>query len=420
MKRLIALFAGFALLASSQAFAAGYEKSIPWGGRSAGMGGIATPYISGSQALFFNPAGLVSDRVGHDVSFNISPVWSQFKGPINNGNDQASSEKKMLTPFGLMYGATLNEKLGFGIGGYVSGGSYANYENVEYSGVASSPTVKSDLQVTELAAGAGYRITSDLKVGAAVRLVSAKADFQFINRAGATTIYNPQVKDLKDDNNLAFKLGAQYKLGEKTSLGLTYRSQVRFEAEGKFGGNVITNSATLPIDETDAKAHTIFPQQIALGVMHQYNENWRSAAELVWTEYSKVDKVQVEGTMTRSGGTAIAGGADPVIQQRWSDQWNLRLGGEYVGYSYPIRFGYVYTTTVTAPEWARAAFLPPGPAHTLTLGTGKAIGESFQIDGGLEYTTGKADVGSGNSVDIRPGKYEVTAYGAHVGVSYLF
>jgi len=104
-------------------WASGYEKSIVWGGRSAGLAGIATPYMQGSQALYFNPAGLVSDKVGQDVSLNLSPTWSQFKGPINDSSAQSTSDRKMLVPFGAMYGMTVNENLGFGVGVYVSGGS---------------------------------------------------------------------------------------------------------------------------------------------------------------------------------------------------------------------------------------------------------------------------------------------------------
>src|SRR5690554_2535709 len=104
--KLIALAAVSVPFMAGEAIGGGYEKSIMWGGRTAGVAGIATPYIMGSQALYFNPAGLVSENVGQDISFNISPTWSQFKGPINNTNDQVTSERQLTTPFGVIYGAT--------------------------------------------------------------------------------------------------------------------------------------------------------------------------------------------------------------------------------------------------------------------------------------------------------------------------
>ncbi len=415
MKRLLVLSAGFAIMASSQVFAAGYEKSIPWGGRSAGMGGIATPYISGSQALFFNPAGLVSENVGQDISFNISPTSSQFSGPIVSANTTMDSESKILTPLGLIYGATLNDKLGFGVGGYISGGSYANYENATFS--TGTANVKTDLQVAEVAAGVGYRLTPDLKVGLAVRYVQAKANFSVVQRLAAAPTYfvNADFKDLEDSNFGAFKLGAQYKINESTSLGLSYRSKVDLEAKGKVSGTAYLPGGmggTMALTESDASAKTTFPQQVSLGAMHKISDSWNAAAELVWTEYSVVDRVEI--------GATILGNAAGDLQQRWSNQWNLRLGGEYLGYDHPIRFGYVYTNTVTAPEWARASFTPAGPAHTFTLGSNYKVADNIELDGGFEYTTVSADIGSGNSIDILAGEYSATAYAAHLGLTYSF
>jgi hypothetical protein len=72
---------GFTGLMGTSANAAGFEKSIVWGGRSSGVAGIATPYIQGADALYFNPAGLAGDKEGQTLSFNISPTQSSFKGP---------------------------------------------------------------------------------------------------------------------------------------------------------------------------------------------------------------------------------------------------------------------------------------------------------------------------------------------------
>src|SRR4051812_13441628 len=125
IQRILLGWTGLSLLVSSQLFAAGFEKSISWGGQTSGVAGIGSPYIQGSQALFFNPAGLASDRVGQDVSFNISPTSPTFTGPINNANYVETSQNTIITPFGLIYGNTLTEHLGIGIGAFVSGGSKA-------------------------------------------------------------------------------------------------------------------------------------------------------------------------------------------------------------------------------------------------------------------------------------------------------
>ncbi len=391
-----------------------YEKSIMWGGRSAGVAGIATPYIQGSTAVYFNPAGLVGDRVGHDVAFNISPVSSQYKGPIAANDTQETSKSQLTTPLGLTYSYQPNDTMGFGVGYYVSGGSRAKYEGVTIAGTNGDFKVGSELTVTELALGMGYKVSEKLKVGLSYRVVMSGGNFDFINRLGATTYANVELKDLKDTSYTGFKVGAQYKLSDSTSLGFSYRSQTDIAAKGKFGGTFHTAGSTSAITESDATVHTILPQAATLGISHDFSTAWRGLAEYNWTQYSRVRTVDTEGVLNVGGGLT-----NPTVQQHWSDRHTIRLAGEYSSLSWPIRFGYLYATRNTSKAWARASFLPPGPSHGFTLGTGKTWG-GLTFDGGLEYTLGSGTSEGEGSADIKHGDYSVAAYGAHLGVSYAF
>ncbi|NJL24274.1 MAG: hypothetical protein HC902_03245 [Calothrix sp. SM1_5_4] len=324
----------------------------------------------------------------------------------------------------MIYGASINENLGFGVGGYISGGSQALYKDVTLAGFAGSNEVKTDLTIAEIAAGLGYRVNEKLKLGLAYRVVVAKANFAFLQR-GTGTVANIQVNDLEDTNYAGFKLGAQYKLSENGAMGFTYRSQTDFAAKGKFGGMVHTSTLNLPIDKTDATARTTLPMQATLGYQHKLDDSWNFLSEYAWTQYSKVEDITVEGTLTRSNGASVIG-RDPKVVQKWKDQHNIRLGAEYLAFFIPIRFGYGWTSQVTNTDYARASFTAPGSGHTLTLGTGTNVGESLSFDGGLEYTWVKGEGhgaaagtgGAGN--DIRAGDYSTTAYALHLGATYHF
>lgn len=410
---------------SGQAQAAGYEKSIMWGGRSAGVAGIATPYMTGSQALYFNPAGLVGNTVGQDISLNVSPTSSQFKGPINNENAIASSQQSTAAPFGLIYGATINENLGFGIGGFISGGTNVMYENVPFTGYGEGAEVRSNLTVAEISAGAAYKVTEDLKIGLSWRFVMANAGFSSVSRVpvgGNVGLINSRFTDLEDTEALAFRVGAQYRLAEKTLLGLTYRSEVNFEAAGTSSVRLIPpgGGAGSTLTSTGVTARTTLPMQATLGLQHDFSDEWRGLFEYAWTQYSRVGEIPIAGTFA-------FGGADrsfPALRQNWQDQHNVRVGGEYLATSWPIRAGYGWTSTVTDPALARASFTPPGPAHTVTVGTGQtfSVFESpVQFDAGFEYTTTEGD-GEVNAADpnIRPGTYSAAAYALHLGLTYAF
>jgi len=434
--RLVSVSLATAFLASGSAFAAGFEKAIMWGGRSAGLGGIASPYVQGPQALYFNPAGLVSDKVGQGVDLNITAIQSQFKGPIDNSNTIAESEKKISTPFGLIYGATLNEDFGFGVGAYVSAGSQAKYEDITIAGIgapantAVGQKVETELTVVELAAGAGYKIMPNLRVGAAYRVSFVSGNFAFIQRGASNSVVNAFVEDLEGVNALGYKLGAQYDLSENTKLGLSYRSQVDFEAKGKFGGTVKStlSASYFPIDANNATAKSTLPQALTLGAQHKFGADWDFLAEYVWTQYSRVEHITLDGAVTRSGGTSIGVPDAGDLETQWKDQHQLKLAGEWHAMQLPVRFGYIWTSQVTSDDWGRAAFTPPGVAHTITLGTAYNFGESFKLDGALDYTTVSGEgngtaagtTGTDPNKDIRAGKFETTAVALHLGLSYTF
>jgi long-subunit fatty acid transport protein len=191
--------------------------------------------------------------------------------------------------------------------------------------------------------------------------------------------------------------------------------------------------ANFDLDPASATAKTTFPMAVTLGVQHDLSESWRLLGEYVWTQYSRVGEVTVDGVISRNNGTVIKNGA--AVQQNWKDQHNIRVAAEYLSVPWPVRFGYVWTSTVTDPNWARAAFTPPGPSHTITLGTGNtfSVGEKpMQFDIGVEYTMGSGD-GTGKAAgatydatqtsgenDVRSGTYKVAAYALHLGLTYAF
>ncbi|RYZ64641.1 MAG: hypothetical protein EOP05_21740, partial [Proteobacteria bacterium] len=329
-----ALAAAISFGFASQGFAAGYEKSIMWGGRTASQAGISTSYIMGADALYFNPAGLVAAAPGSQVSLNVSPVWSKFSGPYANDNASVDSKQGFTTPLGLIYSNTINDSWAFGVGGYISGGSKVKYEDVRIGTVPMNGSeAKTDLQVGEISAGVAYKISPMWKVGAAYRHIMAKADFSILSRAGngpGFAVANTKLTDLEDTKS-GFKLGAQFAPTESTHVGLTYRSEAKLEAEGKASRTVYsatTGGVVAPnTDLGTTTASTVFPQAVTLGADHAFNETWVGLAEIAWTNYSKVDKI------------AITGGVNSQVTQEWKDQWNARLGGEYRGFSWPIRFG---------------------------------------------------------------------------------
>jgi long-chain fatty acid transport protein len=417
----IAASAGVAF-AASNSFAAGFEKSVMWGAESAGKAGIAAPYIQGSDAIYFNPAGLVTAKPGQSLGVNVSPTSAQFEGVINNTNDKVSSDRSLTFPFGLTYGYS-EADWGIGVGAFVSGGNNVEYKDVSF-GPGYKPSVKTMIQLIELSAGGAYRVNDKLKLGLGWRVAMAQADFAFVTRTSTPTVVaNTTLSGLKDTQALAFRAGAQYKLDDATELGLTFRSEVNFDVKGKAQATAFSSASGAVVAtgaENDATAHTTFPMMIALSGLHHLNENWDLLAQYDWIQYSRVGELVVDST------TFATTGNQTRLKTDWRDQHTIRLAAEYKT-PWPVRFGYIYSTAVTNPDYARPTFTAPGPGQAISVGTGRAFGNDLRVDGALEYTWAKGEVtgqaASGTSTagtDIRNGDYMSSAYVAHLGLTWMF
>jgi long-subunit fatty acid transport protein len=409
-------------LTASQAFAAGYEKTIMWGAKTAGVAGISSPNASGASALYFNPAGLVGEKPGHNLDLELSPTNLTLKGPINNNNDIETSSIT-YTPGGFLYNWKMSDQWGLGAGIYASGGSKAKFENIALG--RGNGDVTTDMTILEYSLGAGYKVNDKLRLGLAWRVVQANADFALVKRAASGAQINAKLSGLKDTQYNGFKLGAQYKASERTTVGFAFRSEVNLAAAGEVGGKLlVTPGTSFDIVSNPATAKTTFPMQMNLGVLHDYG-TWRSLAEYSWTQYSRIGEIVVDGTIRTANNALNLSGT--TVQQEWKDQHNIRLAGEYMKTAWPIRFGYGWTSQVTNSDYPRASFSPPAMGHTLTAGTGKswAMGpNNLDFDAAVEYTMASGSGGSaavGNTTnDYREGTYSASVYSLHLGVGYTF
>ncbi|MCK6598359.1 MAG: outer membrane protein transport protein [Bdellovibrionaceae bacterium] len=433
--------------------ASGYEKGILWGGKYSGVAGVGSPGVKGSDSLFYNPAGLVKSSEFGEFVFNLSQSSSQAKGPIvpntsllvagtppsaavfTHAENQASADSSSVLIPGITYSMKLSDNFSFGLGYYAVGGTRAVYENIDMAPRSFQAKVGSEISITEFAAGLGYKVSDSFRLGASVRYTMTTAEFSslsYVPSASGPTgaIANIELKDIKSNQLDSLRLGAQYDLNEMFKLGLMIRTETKLKAKGKASGslNTLVNTSgstyverTLPVSEVDADVETYLPMAIGLGTEITFSEAWKMYAEYVFTQYSRIDKVVVDGNITL--GTTTTEISD--IEQKWKDQHQVKLAGEYSGISWPIRFGYIWTSQVSNADYARASFTPPGAAATYTLGTGqefKAGDQPLELNLALDYTTV-----SGNSSDTPAsattspkGKYEISALGIHTGVSYRF
>lgn len=443
------------LLASVSSNGAGFEKAVLWGAKYSGVAGVAAPGIKGSDSIYYNPAGLVNSSEFGEFVFNLSQSSSTVKGPVVPSSNvllagptvssftyaekkETSNNGASIIP-GVTYSMKLTDSLSLGLGYYAVGGVKANYEDVDFAPRSFKAKVSSDVVITEFAAGLGYKVSDSFRLGAALRYTMTNASFNSMgyttSASGVAAITALEVKDIKAAQLDSVRLGAQYDLSESVKLGFTLRTETKLNGTGKASGKAnacgaavvsgVTNPCAAVVDlniaEVDAKVETSLPMALGLSTEIKLSEAWKFFGEYVFTQYSKIEKVVVDGTITV--GSTSAEITD--IDLKWKDQHNLKLAGEYTGISWPVRFGYVWTSQVSNTEYARASFTPPGAASTYTLGTGhefQAGSQPMEFNLAVDYTTvsGSASDTPENSLNSPKGSYDATALGIHTGLSYKF
>lgn len=432
----IAWVLAIGFMSQADALAAGFEKAVVWSGRYAGLGSAVTSVVTGPESLFFNPAALAGTE-GLQATLNFSPTFSQFTGPLIANGTSLSSDRS-FTPVGSAFVSyKLMPKLGIGVGYYVSGGTKAIFNSVDFSTLGASfanlanlkPTLKSDLAITELSVGAGYELMEGLTVGAGYRIVFTNGSLGLATVTTLPVVGNSLVaatiNGLSDSNYSGLRFGAQYTPKDSPwGLGAQFRTEVNFTATGTASGSFIpVNPAggTTPttLSGTSTTVANAFPLQFSLGGFYDVMPDvWKVVGEYTFTQYNRNSILAIAGSLTTSGGTAI-----PLtsVAQNWTNQSNFRFGTEYkLMPSWALRAGYVLTTQVVPNNTARATFSSPGSGHTFLLGAGTTILPSLDADLTLEYSTASGTVTAADNplTGVYTGDYSTNAYSAHIGLTY--
>lgn len=438
---------------SNTVWGGGFEKVVQWSARYSAIGGAASGIVDGADSVYFNPAGMAFRKNGdHDLSVNITPTLSQFKGPIFNEFQQIGN-KKLTTPFGALASHRLFKNFDIGYGLYVGGGTMAEFRSVNFTAIddnfaGSDPDIRSKLNVIEAAIAASYKFTKNFSFGAAWRAVFVRANFAsakvtYTTAGAALALSSTVIENIRADKHNGFKLGMQYRSDDDDwGLGLVWRTEIDFIAKGDVSGNTVytaTGQGALALQGVTVTAgepvalvggerllHNKFPQQISFGGFYRLFPELTLFGEYTWTQYSVNKNLEIYGNLlnTASGTTTPI----PDIRQAWSNQHNLKIGTEWAhSEKLTFRAGYAFTSRVTNHNAARATFSSPGFGHTFIIGEGYAFNNTSYLDGAFEYSfaSGKEHTPdeSTSATQVTPqieGKFKSKAYALHLSYRHYF
>ena len=425
-------------LHSGVGYAAGFEKSILWSGKYAGLAGTASGIVRGAESLYFNPAGL-SHSPGKwlDVSTNFSPIVTMVNAPLRINDSTGIDSERGFSP---VPSVTVSfhplKHLGFGAGFYASGGAGIKYNAAtNFATSATSPLntmtelepiFETKLQLLEFSLGVGYELFERIRLGVSWRTTLVSGSLSSVQAPAVLT--NFRIKDLSDTDYASVRAGLQYSPpSDVWGIGLAYRSKVKFSAEGNHTGTADGPGASNLVEYDGGKATVggVFPHQVDVSVYARLlDKRLLVALGYNWTQYSKNKALEITGAVPSSPVPGYAGNLSDITFN-WNDQHTLKVGLEYaITDTVPVRLGYLVASDVTPKDQILPTLAPPSFAHSITAGSGYTLalssGHTLEFNGALDITTTSGEGSRALGADKISGKVKATIVATHLGVRYSF
>jgi long-chain fatty acid transport protein len=148
-------------------------------------------------------------------------------------------------------------------------------------------------------------------------------------------------------------VGLAWKVNDKVTLGLGYRSPTKFNTDGSGHGDATAQLAALGVPSPngvfayDADIDTELPQKISAGFALKASKQWRVYGQVEWVNWADAfDDLTVKLSNGNNGTINGILGSDVLVDTiplDWKDRFVFRLGTEYdVCENVTLRAGYSY------------------------------------------------------------------------------
>jgi len=325
-----AALAGFSTGAFAGGFGIGTQSGSGTG--NAFSGGAAA--ADDASVAWSNPAGMSLLPSGKQVafaghllrpSFKFQDQGSTIPPALGSGNGGDGGDWA-LVPNGF-FTMTVNPKLRFGLALNVPFGLKTEYDN-GWRGQLTA--LKSEIKTININPSVAYKLNNNVSIGAGVSVQRIEAELSSFT--GAAALGNAILE--ADDVGYGFNLGLMFQPDANTRVGLTYRSKIKYELEGTATFTGVAGAAFNGNIRADLKV----PDSVSLSFFRSLGPTWEVMADITWTGWSSVKRLDVIRTTTSAGGAA--GSTLSTLLFNWEDTMRFGVGANYkLNSQTKLRFG---------------------------------------------------------------------------------
>lgn len=375
-KKLRLIPALLAVAFSGGAFASGFQlleqNASGIGNAYAGSAAVA----DNASTIFYNPAGMtqLKDRefsvgaTGVQTSFKFSDQGSAALAGTGNGGDGGSLG---FIPNGYLSWA-LNKDWYVGVGVGAPFGLVTKYNDPWIGGAHS---LSFDIKTYNINPSVAYKVNDQLSVGLGLSWQRIEAEYKKI--AGIGVPFSLTRVTLKlDDDSWGWNVGALYKVTPATTLGVSYRSQVKYDLTGntKGSGGI---APVIAAATGDAKAKLTLPDTVIFSAAHKLNDRWELLGDVSWTGWNSIPELNI----LRPTGALVQ-----KLDTKFRDTWRVAVGGNYtVNDAWKLKVGVAHDQTPIRDAAHRLASLPDNDRTWFSLGGQWKASKTAALDFGAAY-----------------------------------
>lgn len=359
--------ASILLMSGAPAYAGGLSTPGQ-GARALGMAGAFTAVADDGSAIYYNPAG-ISQGDGTLVEASLAAISPRLRYTTPGGATETSDKQALAPAFFLA--RRLTDRLSAGLGVYAPYARDAELHDDLSNGFAWQ---RSKMVRTDLGAVVAWQMNDTLSIGGGLVAGFSQVDRSIPAGPGV------RIADKMDGTGCGGIVGLLWKAGERVKAGLTYRSGMSIDHDGKRTMTIAGVAST-----SKAQAEIRYPASAGLGIAFAASENLTLALDADWYGWSTMDQVT-----TRTGIWP-----DATTQLKARDSRDVRIGGEYrlpAGWS--LRGGYAHiqgafpATHITPSQ-------PDGDGHEMALGVGRKTA-NWRLDLAYQNTVAREQNTSAN------------------------
>lgn len=410
MKKQLRFFI-FALLISTSVFAGGFQVNLQ-GQKQTGMGHTGTGLLTDNASIFFNPGAMSFLDSLRSITVGGSFIFPRITFLDPNSGYVTHIEHHTGTPITLytVLKFKKTDKWNFGLGIYNPFGSKVQYPD-DWKGQFLLREI--DLKTFFVQPTLSLKLND--KVGVGFGFIYAFGDFslrqavpiQFADgKYGEGNLFGKA-------SGTGFNAGVYYKINEKLSFGLDYRSQVNVSVKSGSAEFKVPASVAEFFPTTTFSTKLRLPSTLTFGAGYAVNKNLKLALDINYVGWKSYD------TLTIDFADNTNQLQDIHSPRCYHNAFIFRLGGQYkLGERWHARLGGYYDMSP-----ADAGYLTPETPDEnkigITAGASFLITPKFHIDASLLYIEGLKRTDTNIEKNFT-GTYKEKAVVPGISLSYIF